>query len=102
MSQDERALALIREADKKLKGGWLSSLMGNNRIEEAADLYLKAANIYKMSKKWEEAADTFKKAASCHMQAQSPHDAASAHVNAANCLKKVNVTGSTLILRFIS
>jgi len=93
----DKGSALMREAEKKLKGGWLSNLVGgNNKFEDAADLYIKAGNAFKMSKDWENAAEAYKKAAGCFTHAQSAHEAATAYINAANALKKHNPPGSLL------
>ncbi|XBI00264.1 hypothetical protein VPH35_129365 [Triticum aestivum] len=73
-----------RKADKKLSG-W--GLFGS-KYEDAADLYDKAANFFKLSKNWNRAASVYIKIANCHMKGDSKHEAASAYVEAANCYKK--------------
>jgi len=91
----EKGDMLIREAEKKLKGGFLSNLMGaGSRYEDAADLYIKAGNAFKLAKNWEAGAEAFRKAAGCYMHAQSAHEAATAYINAANCIKKANPRGA--------
>lgn len=51
MSQEEKAAQYVQQAEKKLgKSGFFSMLSGGNKNEEAADLYSKAANCYKMAK----------------------------------------------------
>lgn len=91
MANLDKADAMMAQADKKLKGGFFSSLVsGGSRFDDAADLYNKAGNFYKVGKKMDEAAEAYKKAASAYIQANSPHDAAGAYVNAANCVKKHN------------
>jgi alpha-soluble NSF attachment protein len=85
----DKADALVLQADKKLKGGFFSNLVGGSqRFDEAADLYNKAGNLYKLAKKMDEAAEAYKKAAAVYLRANSPHDAAGAYANAANCIKK--------------
>jgi alpha-soluble NSF attachment protein len=93
---DGKGDMLVREAEKKLKGGFLSNLMGGSsqRYEDAADLYIKAGNAYKLSKQWEEGAEAFRKAAGCYMHAQSGHEAATAYISASNCIKKANPRGT--------
>jgi len=91
MSNSDRAEELIEKADKKLKsfsffGG------GSTKYEDAADLYTKAANSFKVAKKWDKAGGAFVKAAECYLKVPSKHEAASNYVNAANCLKKNNTT----------
>ncbi|KAF7108911.1 hypothetical protein CFC21_109270 [Triticum aestivum] len=73
-----------RKADKKLSG-W--GLFGS-KYEDAADLYDKAANFFKLSKNWNRAASVYIKIANCHLKGDSKHEAASAYVEAANCYKK--------------
>ena len=47
MSQADKALALVEKAEKKL-ASW--SLFGGNKYEDAAELFIKAANLFKVSK----------------------------------------------------
>ena len=47
MSQSDKAHALMEKAEKKL-GSW--SLFGGNKFEDAAELFTKAANLFKVSK----------------------------------------------------
>ncbi|XP_020522507.1 alpha-soluble NSF attachment protein isoform X2 [Amborella trichopoda] len=75
-----------RRAEKKLTG-W--GLFGN-KYEDAADLYEKAVNSYKIAKAWEKAGSTYEKLASCHKKLESRHEEASAYADAANCYKKIN------------
>jgi alpha-soluble NSF attachment protein len=96
----EKGDMLMREAEKKLKGGFLSNLMGaGSRYEDAADLYIKAGNAFKLAKNWEAGAEAFRKAAGCYMHAQSAHEAATAYINAANCIKKANPRESIDLLQ---
>jgi len=82
----DSATELIREAEKKLKGGFFSS----PKYDEGAELYTKAGNVLKMQKKVAEAAECYMKAATCYQQAKSGHDAANAYMNAANVYRKTN------------
>merc|ERR1712142_1451226 len=50
----------------------------------------KAANMFKMSKKWGQAGNTFSKIAIHHAKKGSKHDAATNFVEAANCYKKTD------------
>ncbi|KAJ4755006.1 Alpha-soluble NSF attachment protein [Rhynchospora pubera] len=78
---------LERKAEKKL-AGW--GIFGSKQ-EDAADLYDKAANQFKLAKKWEKAANAYIQLANCHLKMESKHDAASAYIEAANCYKKYSV-----------
>ncbi|XP_010905207.1 alpha-soluble NSF attachment protein [Elaeis guineensis] len=75
------------KAEKKLNG-W--GLFGS-KYEDAADLYDKAANCFKLGKKWDRAGAIYIKLANCHLKLASKHEAASAYVDAANCYKKISV-----------
>lgn len=65
-------LILIAEAQKKAKGGFLASLFGGPRYDEAAELLVQAANQYKVKSQWSLAADTFIEAAKMHGLAEDP------------------------------
>lgn len=58
-------------------------------MEDAIDCYHRAANMFKMAKKWHEAGAAFCEAGNLHAKAGSRHDAATNYVDAANCFKKV-------------
>ncbi|KAH6787005.1 alpha-soluble NSF attachment protein 2 [Perilla frutescens var. hirtella] len=75
-----------RKAEKKIKGWGLFS----SKYEDAADLYQKAANSFKLSKSWDRAAAAYIKLASCYLKSDSKHEAASAYVDSANCYKKIS------------
>ena len=94
--QERLAAELLLKADKKLKGSsfWLSFGSSGTRYEDAAELYTRAANAFKLLKKWREAADAFSKAADCHLNLQSKHEAATSYVSAGGCLKKSEVKES--------
>jgi len=73
-----------KKAEKKLTG-W--GIFGS-KYEDAADLFDKAANSFKLAKNWSRAASVYIKIANCHLKGDSKHEAASAYVEAANCYKK--------------
>lgn len=75
-----------RKAEKKLKG-W--GIFGS-KYDDAAELYDKAGNCYKLAKSWDKAAGVYIKLANCHLKLESKHEAGSAYVDAANCYKKTN------------
>eukprot|EP00019_Armaparvus_languidus_P002547 CAMPEP_0168593568 /NCGR_PEP_ID=MMETSP0420-20121227/8388_1 /TAXON_ID=498008 /ORGANISM="Pessonella sp." /LENGTH=299 /DNA_ID=CAMNT_0008629737 /DNA_START=14 /DNA_END=913 /DNA_ORIENTATION=+ len=85
----------IQKGEKKLKG-WFG---GSGKYEEAAEMFEKAANLYKMSKKWDQAGETYKRVADCFVSAKSQHEAATHLVNASNCFKKSNVVEAITCLR---
>ncbi|KUI67249.1 hypothetical protein VM1G_03523 [Cytospora mali] len=84
MAQDPRAL--LQKADKMLasaSGGF--SLFGGReeKYQNAADLYLQAANAFRMQKSNREAGQTFEKAAQIQINnLKEPDDAANTYVDA--------------------
>ncbi|XP_043094675.1 N-ethylmaleimide-sensitive factor attachment protein, alpha a [Puntigrus tetrazona] len=89
--KEKEALAIMAEADKKMKTS--HSLFGSffgssSKVEEACDLYVRAANMFKMAKNWSAAGDAFCKAAQLHLQVQSKHNAAVNFLDAGNAFKK--------------
>uniref|UniRef100_A0A663F9T6 Alpha-soluble NSF attachment protein-like n=1 Tax=Aquila chrysaetos chrysaetos TaxID=223781 RepID=A0A663F9T6_AQUCH len=94
------ALQLLAEADKKVRGSqsFFAGLFGgSSRIEEACDIYARAANMFKMAKNWSAAGNAFCQAAQLHLQLQSKHDAATNFVDAGNAFKKADPQGKGLI-----
>ncbi|KAK7870841.1 hypothetical protein R5R35_014425 [Gryllus longicercus] len=88
---EQKALQLVAEAQKKLtssKGFFGSLFGGSSKVEEAVECYQRAANMFKMAKKWGSAGQAFTHAAELHGKAGSRHDAATNYVDAANCFKK--------------
>ncbi|KAJ9160411.1 hypothetical protein P3X46_025815 [Hevea brasiliensis] len=75
-----------KKAEKKLNG-W--GLFGS-KFEDAADLFDKAANSFKLAKSWDKAGSTYVKLANCHLKLDSKHEAAQAYVDAAHCYKKTS------------
>ncbi|KAL0819217.1 hypothetical protein ABMA28_008463 [Loxostege sticticalis] len=88
---EQKAMQLMAEAEKKLSSSksFLGSLFGgSSKVEEAVDCYLRAANLFKMAKKWAQAGNAFCSAANLHLKAGVRHDAATNFVDASNCYKK--------------
>ncbi|MEQ2221043.1 hypothetical protein ILYODFUR_011674 [Ilyodon furcidens] len=91
--KEKEAAALMAEAEKKLKSSqsFFGSLFGSSsKLEEACDMYVRAANMYKMAKNWCAAGNAFSKAAHLHLQMQSKHDAATNLIDAGNAFKKAD------------
>ena len=61
MSKEQEAYSYIKKADEKQNPGFMSKLFSSqeSRLEESLDYLEKAANIFKMLKKWEEAGKTW-------------------------------------------
>ncbi|XVE67780.1 hypothetical protein DITRI_Ditri09bG0015600 [Diplodiscus trichospermus] len=79
-----RGEELEKKAEKKLTS-W--GLFGS-KYEDAADLFDKAANCFKLAKSWDKAGSTYVKLADCHLKLESKHETAQAYVDAAHCYKK--------------
>ena len=83
-----RAEDFEKKAEKKLSG-W--GLFGS-KYEDAADLFDKAANSFKLAKSWDKAGSTYLKLANCHLKLESKHEASQAYVDAAHCYKKTKIS----------
>jgi len=91
MSENEqKAKALCAEAEKKLNAKpFLGGLFGGTgKQDEAIEMYGRAANLFKMAKKWKQAGDTFTTIANIHIKNGSKHDASTNYVDASTCYKK--------------
>ncbi|KAL2549837.1 Alpha-soluble NSF attachment protein 2 [Forsythia ovata] len=88
--QIARGVEFEKKAEKKLSG-W--GLFGS-KYEDAADLFDKAANAFKLGKSWDQAGAVYVKLASCHLKLDSKHEAANSYADAAHCYKKTNTKES--------
>ncbi|XP_029352017.1 N-ethylmaleimide-sensitive factor attachment protein, beta b isoform X2 [Echeneis naucrates] len=94
--KEKEAIQLMADADKKVKssGSFLGGMFGggHHKVEEACDMYCRAANMFKMVKNWSgafgSAGNAFCKAARLHMQLQNKHDCATSFIDAGNAYKK--------------
>jgi alpha-soluble NSF attachment protein len=77
----------MAQAAKKASGFFP---LGNSKYEDAEEIYEKAANMFKMAKKWQLAGDAFIKASEMHLKLGNKHDIAQCYNSAATCYKKVN------------
>ncbi|KAI8366075.1 soluble NSF attachment protein [Radiomyces spectabilis] len=84
---EQQAKDLIAQAQKKLKS-W--SLFGpSNKYEDAAEIYEKAGNMYKLAQQWSLAGDAFTEAAKLYKKGNSAKfDGSRAYENAAKCYKR--------------
>lgn len=83
---------LVRQAEQKLKGGFLSFLTGGPNFEDAQDIYQQAANQYKLSKEWNEAAKCFEQCAYCAKKTGDSNGEANFLQEAGNVYKKSSTT----------
>lgn len=90
---EQKAIEYVAEAERKLKSsqGFFGALFGgSSKMEDACELYQRAANAFKMAKKWNAAANAYCEAAQLHIKSGSRHDAATSFVDAGNCYKKTD------------
>ena len=92
LKTDPRADEYIVEAEKILKTSRFSSLFsGGNKNEEAVELYIKAAAVYKMNKNWNEAGEAYIKAAELYNgPLKNSLETCSKYVDAAKSLRQVD------------
>jgi alpha-soluble NSF attachment protein len=78
------------QGDKKVKGGFFKNIFSSKgeRLDEARDLYEKAANSYKLGSSWEKAGQMYKKCAEWEQQTNGIP--AQYIMDAVNCYKKVS------------
>ncbi|KAG1935890.1 N-ethylmaleimide-sensitive factor attachment protein, beta a [Siphateles boraxobius] len=91
--KEKEAMQLMAEADKKVKssGSFLGGMFGgNHKVEDACEMYARAANMFKMAKNWSAAGSAFCQAARLHMQMQNKLDSATSFVDAGNAYKKAD------------
>ena len=84
---NSKALEYIKQAEKKLKPS-LSNLFKpkEEQLEDAAELYVKAANSYKIIRDYDEAVKAYVLASECSLNSHNQYDAATALVDAAKTL----------------
>ncbi|KAJ3187253.1 vesicular-fusion protein S17 [Irineochytrium annulatum] len=85
---DREGQKLMEEAAKRAASkGWL---FGMNKMDEAADLYQKAHNSFKLAKLWKEAGDASLAQADVLIKMGEKDEAATSYLNAAKAFKKTN------------
>ncbi|KAG5283960.1 hypothetical protein AALO_G00021430 [Alosa alosa] len=90
-AKEQEAMALVAEADKKMKspGTFLGTLFGSSsKAEDACDMYVRAANMFKMAKNWNAAGNAFCKAARLYLRVDNKLNAAVSFIDAGNAFKK--------------
>jgi len=94
---ESKARAKLEEAEKKSKkvGGILGFFGAGNNATEAAELFIQAANLFKVAKNWTEAGNVFVKVAELYeRQGDAKHDSAMNYNEAGNCFRKVDAQKS--------
>jgi len=80
---------LVAEAEKKLKSfGWFGGK--TSKMEEATEMYDKAAAQYKLSKNWQEAGDCYVKAAELCEKTKNDTEGCNFYINAAKAYKNIS------------
>jgi alpha-soluble NSF attachment protein len=97
--QESKAYELLEQAEKRLKS-FVMPMFGSKegKFEDAAELFTKAGNAFKVSKNFEMAGDSFKRAGGCYQQIGSQHEAATSFQESGNAFKKVNTTDAVEML----
>lgn len=95
---EDKADAIIEKIDKRLKSVSIFSSK-TSRLEEAEEEYQKAANLFKVAKKWDKAGDTFRKLANVSVQLGNKHQGATSLIDASNCFRKSNIEDSVKCLQ---
>ncbi|KAJ3225419.1 vesicular-fusion protein S17 [Chytriomyces hyalinus] len=87
---DAEARRYVAEAEKKASqpAGWFG--IGGPKLDEAAELYAKAGNTYKLNKQWKESGDAYQSGAHMLLRMGEKDEAATAFMNAAKSYKKSN------------
>ena len=87
----QQAVEFRSLAEKKLKQGvgFMSFFTGGPKIDDAQELYQKAANQFKLAHEWNDAADSYVQFAFCSQKLGMASEEAQGYIEAANCLRKV-------------
>ncbi|CCH42269.1 Beta-soluble NSF attachment protein [Wickerhamomyces ciferrii] len=94
---------LIQQADKKAasKPGFFGSILGGSateKLEEASDLYVQAANIYRLRKQGKKAGESFEKAADALYKAGNQDEGAQVLVDAFKSYKVEDPASAAKVL----
>ena len=83
----------IKQAEKKLKGGFFKNMFSNkaDRLDEARELFEQAANSFKLAKMFERSCDAYLRAAKC--EEDSKGDPSNYYMDAAHAQKKAGNMG---------
>jgi len=93
----KRRSSKSKKAVKKMK----ALFGGKAKYEEAGEMFVKAANFYKMDKLWREAGVTYEKAAECFARAECNNDRTEALNNAIMCYKKVSPDDAIRLIQLL-
>lgn len=91
---DPSGQKLVSEAETKLNSsrGFLGKIFGGvQKVEEAAEAFHRAGNLFKLNKNWELAGDAYVRASEVQQQLDSRHETATTLTDAATCYKKCHL-----------
>ncbi|OLY80533.1 putative vesicular-fusion protein sec17-like protein [Smittium mucronatum] len=93
---EAEARDLLQKANKKAEQkGWF----GSRKYDEAAELFERAANQFKIAKLWSDAGDSFMRAAEMYTKDGEIDDSSQAFISASKCYKKVKPESSITALQ---
>ncbi|KAL7276170.1 vesicular-fusion protein S17 [Rhizina undulata] len=99
MAQDPRALLLKAEKQAAAAQGGFSFFGGRQeKLEGAAELYVQAANAFRLQKLGKEAGQTFEKAAELQQKINEPDDAANSLLEAYKSYKRTDPMDAARVL----
>jgi len=91
-NDEEKAQHFWHEAEKKMKSSnsVFSSIFGSgsSKLDDAAELFQKAGNMFKIAKNWTRAGAAYCNAADIQLKQNSKHEAATQFIEAANAFRK--------------
>jgi len=105
MSNAQELLAKATKKESASSSGFASFFGGGNstsKYEEARDLYVSAANAFKLEKSFKDSGDSFVRAGDCAIKASEKDDAANDYWNAAKAYKKTHPERAFNGARYIS
>ncbi|KAJ3288798.1 vesicular-fusion protein S17 [Rhizoclosmatium sp. JEL0117] len=90
MADSREARGYLAEAEKKLSqpAGWFG--LGGPKLEDAAELFQRAGNTFKLNKQWKESGDAYMSQSNTLLRMGEKDEAATAFMNAAKSYKKSN------------
>lgn len=92
-TQVAKGNVLVAEAEKTLKKSGLSTFFApkGQKFEDAAELFHKAANSYKLGKEYQLAGEAYSRSGECHKQAEAvSFECGNMFKEAGECFKEVN------------
>ncbi|KAK7206830.1 putative vesicular-fusion protein sec17 [Myxozyma melibiosi] len=93
------AQALLQKAEKKASSsGFFGMLSSSTRYEEAGDLYVEAANAFRLQKDMVGAGKAFEKAAEMQLKSESKDEAANTYVEGYKAFRKVDPSEAARLL----